>query len=97
MTNAHDGLYAKYRITKTSDGGEVTGAFVLRPESDIHAQIAIRFYADSVMATNPTLARELHAWMDSLACAHTDMPDDRPCEWCNAYDKCPVKAREARP
>jgi hypothetical protein len=88
-----DGLYPKYRVTKISDGSTVINFFVLRPERDVHAQVALRYYADSVAKDNPTLSKELHAWMDSLACEHLEMPDDRPCEWCNAYPNCPVKAR----
>lgn len=61
------GLYQKYTIIKNSTGEEVKRpAFVLLPESDPHARIALRAYADAVEANNPVLASDLRSWMDSI-------------------------------
>lgn len=57
------GLYAKYTITKNSDGSEVKDAFVLKPETDRHARIAMLDYARSVENDDPQLADELREWV----------------------------------
>ena len=64
------GLYAKYRITKTSDGSEVENAFVLRPDRDRHAMAALTAYANSVELENPHFANELREWIREMCRAH---------------------------
>lgn len=61
------GLYPKYHITKTADGSEVENAFVLKPEADPHARIALLWYARSVEDENPALAGELREWVWRLS------------------------------
>lgn len=64
-----EGLYEKYVVYKRSAGpgaGEVSGCFVLRPGKDEAARVALRVYAAQVQYENPTLARELWAWMDRV-------------------------------
>lgn len=56
------GLYGKYHVTKVSDGSEVIGCFVLKPECDKHALTALLAYADSVETENPALADDLRLW-----------------------------------
>jgi hypothetical protein len=54
------GLYQKYRVTRGSDGGLCSGRFfVLKYDTDPHARVAVRAYADSVEEQNPTLARDI--------------------------------------
>lgn len=61
------GLYAKYKILKTSTGEEVTRpAFVLLPDGDPHARAAILAYAASVEAENAALAADLRQWLSGL-------------------------------
>lgn len=56
-------LYAKYHITKTSDGSDVEGAFVLRPDRDRHARVALAAYAVSIQDDNPEFSQELKRWI----------------------------------
>lgn len=53
-------LYPKYRVEKI--GGETPGwCFVLAPETDRHAKVALAAYAASCAADYPYLARDLYA------------------------------------
>jgi hypothetical protein len=61
------GLYAKYKIISNSTGEEVKRpSFILFPDHDPHARAALRAYADSVEKSNPELAIDLRAWMDTI-------------------------------
>lgn len=68
VSRASEGLYQKYDVKKVDDP---TGKhddckyFVLDPRHDKHARQALRSYAASVAADQPTLAHELHLWVDS--------------------------------
>ena len=59
------GLYGKYIVTKTD--GEPTEPqaqyFVLRIDTDPHAQKALVAYARSIKKDNPTLAEDLIKWL----------------------------------
>ena len=65
-------LYGKYIVSK-ADGSPVDPDafyFVLRLDTDPAARIAIVHYADAILESNPTLAKELMAralWYDNLA------------------------------
>lgn len=61
-----EGLYPKYTVVKTETGETVSGVFVLKPEKDIHARIALLAYSQSVQFENPTLAQDLDAWLAML-------------------------------
>lgn len=61
------GLYNKYTITKNEDGSEVVNAFVLKPETDTHARMALLWYARSCEDVNPQLATELREWVWRLS------------------------------
>lgn len=63
---AQQGLYPKYRITNVQTGQEVEGAFVLKPETDKHARIALAAYAESARGENNALARDLIAWLEMI-------------------------------
>lgn len=59
------GLYGKYDIYKHETGEEVKGpAFVLRPDRDEAARLAIRFYA--IFTENEALASDLRQWMNEI-------------------------------
>jgi hypothetical protein len=55
------GLYAKYDVTKADSGELVTDCFVLRPDRDPAALIALREYAR--VTKNPRLAEDILAWV----------------------------------
>ncbi len=60
------GIYNKYRVKKT-DGSPMDPEaryFVLRPNLDPAARVAMRAYADAT--ENEDLARDIFAWMDEL-------------------------------
>lgn len=58
------GLYAKYNVTKVKDGSIVYNSFVLRPEIDPAARIALRAYAKATPSA--LLAKDIEDWMDEL-------------------------------
>lgn len=62
------GLYGKYIVTKTD--GEPTEPqaqyFVLRIDTDLHAQKALVTYAKSVKKDDPTLAEDLIRWLRNV-------------------------------
>lgn len=60
------GLYVKYEVRKKEDGSTVDNCFVLRPDKDKHAIVALNAYARSVKADNPALARDIRLWLASL-------------------------------
>ena len=63
----NQGLYQKYTIIKNSTGEEVKRpSFTLLPDRDPHARAALRAYAASVEKSNPELAIDLRAWMDTI-------------------------------
>jgi len=57
-----DGLYEKYVVTK--DGEPVDDCFVLRPNRDPAARLAILKYAD--VTDNPILSVHLILWLEGL-------------------------------
>lgn len=68
QTREPDGLFEKYRVIRKGIGGGriVENPFVLVPEKDPHAVVALIAYAASVEGENPTLAKELREWMDGV-------------------------------
>lgn len=61
--------YVVYR-RRIVDGEEVLEevqdqCFVLRPDNDVAARVALRAYAEN-MATPPELHHDLHEWVDRL-------------------------------
>ena len=61
------GIYEKYTVTKKEDGSEVVNAFVLKPETDKHARMALLWYARSCEGVNPELAAQLRDWVWRLS------------------------------
>lgn len=58
-------LFSKYHITK-NDGSPVdpnAQYFVLRIDTDVHAQIAVMAYAQSIEKTDWDFAEELRDWV----------------------------------
>ena len=54
------GLFQKHTIINNETGEPVSGfAFVLRPETDLHARAALQTYIASVHEDNPHLAADL--------------------------------------
>lgn len=60
------GLYGKYEVTK--DGEPVEDCFVLRPERDPAAAIALAVYAE--VTDNDQLRADLRAWGDRIRRVH---------------------------
>lgn len=44
----------------------VFNAYVLKPESDLDAREALRFYADRITEDNPDFARQIIIWLTNL-------------------------------
>ena len=61
------GVYAKYKVTNAVTGEEIVNTFVLKPESDLHARVALLAYAESVDFENPLLATDLRKWVVDLS------------------------------
>lgn len=61
MDEKSNGLYDKYLVVKKVDGTTVTGCFILRPENDPAAVIALQAYADATK--NKRLADDLYKWV----------------------------------
>ena len=57
-----EGLYGKYEVTENGD--PVPDCFVLEPETDKAARMAIRKYAE--YTPNDGLSEDLIEWMDDL-------------------------------
>ena len=55
------GLYGKYTVRKNSDGSLVTDCFVLRPNKDLAAVVALRAYATAT--DNAELAADIISWV----------------------------------
>lgn len=62
--SGHKGLYEKYQVIRKETGEVCEGAFVLRPQTDMAARIAIATYAEATH--NPRLGRDIRAWLDSM-------------------------------
>jgi hypothetical protein len=62
--NSEAGLCEKYRVVKADTGELVTGCFVLRPEIDPAAQMALLEYAR--YTPNEELADDLMAWEERI-------------------------------
>lgn len=58
------GLIVKYDVRKVDTGELVNNCFVLRPDKDPNAVIALRTYAE--VTGNATLREDIHNWLDSL-------------------------------
>lgn len=61
------GLYNKYTVTNNQTGREMTGVFILKPDTDLAARAALLSYAAHVAYENPLLAADLRAWVKALA------------------------------
>lgn len=59
-----DGLKVKYNVFKISDGSAVEECFVLRPDRDPAAKVALLAYADAT--DNTALADDIRRWMDAI-------------------------------
>jgi hypothetical protein len=61
------GLYSKYIVLR-KDGKPADGIFfVLKPEKDLFARIAMRAYAESCMDSSPELAYDLLLLLQDLS------------------------------
>ncbi len=66
--NENEGLFCKYLIQK-ADGtmlDDKAQYFVLRPDTDKVARVAIRAYAQSLDEEDAKLKKDLLKWMDEL-------------------------------
>lgn len=82
-----EGVYDKYRVIKVADiidaGMDIQinaiaiteFVFVLRPDRDYHARVALTTYAMSVSAYNPALSKDLFDALE-LMDAPTNMEPD---------------------
>jgi hypothetical protein len=60
------GFYSKYIVLR-KDGKPAEGTyFVLKPEVDVAARIAMRAYAEACMDDSPELAYDLILWLQEL-------------------------------
>jgi len=58
---SEQGLIHKYNVYKAENGEQVTDCFVLRPEKDDAARIALLAYAKAT--PNVALAQDIYSWM----------------------------------
>lgn len=61
------GLYHKFNVYRVRDGKQaepVYNCFVLRIRRDPFAIPALRAYADACKEQYPSLAQDIHAWLD---------------------------------
>ncbi len=74
--NPYDGLKVKYRVYKARNGEPVENCFVLRPDKDMAARMAIRRYAECT--ENRQLAADLEMWVDEMleVCAFREAAED---------------------
>lgn len=66
-----EGLYAKYTVIKNSTGEEVDDCFVLRPDREYNAGLALINYATLIQSENPILAEDIMRWLAEMR----DVPD----------------------
>jgi hypothetical protein len=59
--DAYNGLKEKYLVFKADTGEKVENCFVLRPDKDSTAVVALRTYAEST--DNDTLANDIYNWI----------------------------------
>lgn len=59
-----DGLRVKYDVRKAATGEPVEACFVLRPDRDAAARVALLAYAQAT--DNYDLRADLHAWAEAL-------------------------------
>ena len=61
------GLYMKYIVLR-KDGEPADGIFfVLKPDSDVHARVAVRAYAEACYDENPELSDDLLDMLDLIS------------------------------
>lgn len=61
MDEKNKGLYDKYMVIKQVDGTTITDCFILRPEKDPAAVVAMQAYAAATK--NKRLADDLYKWV----------------------------------
>ena len=69
------GLYVKYEVEKV-DGTPIDDNaqyFVLSPDTDRHARIALAAYAESVRMEDPQLSGELAIWLSGINLGSQDL------------------------
>lgn len=80
------GIYAKYRVISVETGKEVEGCFVLRPQKDKVARLALHTYAK--YCGNSLLKKDILEWIndiDSYTCLY---PYRKACEALGEYICC---------
>ncbi|MGG4267403.1 hypothetical protein [Peribacillus simplex] len=77
------GLYDKYTVLNNETGEEVTGVFILKPETDPIAIAALQKYAE--LTTNKELENNLLVWFETLELMGTEMPPR--CDYCEEVAK----------
>lgn len=87
QSNEGEGLYDKYRVYFSEglppdwQGAAYRDAlvpgfvFVLRPDHDYHARVALAAYMESVRGFNPTLAEDIGGALDLLDVPKMMIPD----------------------
>lgn len=63
----YEGLKPKYLVFKRSTGEIVDGCFVLRPDKDMSAVVALSAYAMSCMDKNPQLGLDICQWLMNIS------------------------------
>jgi hypothetical protein len=65
MSENEKGLYKKYTVINNDTGKEIEGeAFILRPDRDITAVVALEAYAETT--ENQALKQDLKEWVKYL-------------------------------
>ena len=62
-----NGLRDKYIVVRKDTGQKVTGCFVLRPETDVIAFLALQTYMNIARKMgNPKVASDIRVWIEEL-------------------------------
>lgn len=62
------GRFHKHEVRRVRDGAVMdwTTCFVLVPDKDPAARVALAAYAEAVVGANPVLARDLWRWLEGF-------------------------------
>lgn len=79
--DAYEGLKEKYLVFKADTGEKVRNCFVLRPDKDPAAIVALRAYAE--VTDNENLAGDIYIWVGK--------DNNVPCKWIPVSERLPTE------
>ena len=82
--DAYEGLKEKYLVFKADTGEKVRNCFVLRPDKDPAAIVALRAYAETT--DNENLAGDIYNWVGK--------DNNVPCKWIPVSERLPDRQME---